>query len=200
MDFLKAAGFVIGAYIMGSIPTALIISRRIRSIDIRKVGDGNMGARNAFHTIGSKYGILVAVIDIFKGTIPVILAGLAGLNTYLCMLTGIAAIAGHDFPIFAHFKGGQGLATSSGVILALIWQTALIGFITYGLMYAMTKKSTASAAIAGGVLAFILLITGKWLLLLYVAGILIFIPIKQYLDSPRRKSIKVDRNGTKETT
>jgi glycerol-3-phosphate acyltransferase PlsY len=197
MDYLKVTVLLIGAYILGSIPTALIISRRIRSIDIRKVGDGNMGARNAFHTIGSKYGILIAIIDILKGTLPVVVAALAGLNTNLCMLTGIAAIAGHDFPIFAHFKGGQGLATSSGVILALTWQIALIGFITYGLMYVITKKSTTSAAIAGGVLASILLITGQWFMLAYVVGILIFIPVKQYLDLPRRKSIKLNQGETK---
>ncbi len=114
------------AYLIGSIPTALIISRRFFGIDIREYGSGNMGATNTFRVLGSKYGTIVMVIDILKGIIAASLYELLPFyggdelqRTNFIIGLGMAAVIGHIFPIFANFKGGKGVATLFGMVLAL---------------------------------------------------------------------------------
>lgn len=114
------------AYLIGSIPTALIISKKYFGIDIRDYGSGNMGATNVFRVMGTRYGAVVMVFDILKGMAAV------GLylffpyyvdnelqRTNLMMGLGLAAVLGHVFPVFANFKGGKGVATLFGMVLAV---------------------------------------------------------------------------------
>ena len=114
------------AYLIGSFPTALIISKRVFNIDIREYGSGNMGATNTFRILGSKYGTMVMVIDILKGVIASSLyeflpfyAGNELERTNFIIGLGMAAVIGHIFPIFAGFKGGKGVATLFGMVLAI---------------------------------------------------------------------------------
>ena len=113
---------------IGSIPTALIISRKFFGIDIREYGSGNMGATNTFRVLGSRYGTIVMVCDILKGTAAVALYNLlpfylhqgSGLERTNFMIgLGLSAVLGHVFPIWAEFKGGKGVATLFGMILAI---------------------------------------------------------------------------------
>ena len=113
---------------IGSIPTALIISRRFFGIDIREYGSGNMGATNTFRVLGSKYGTIVMVCDILKGMAAVALYNFlpyylhqgSGLDRTNFMIgLGLSAVLGHVFPIWAQFKGGKGVATLFGMILAI---------------------------------------------------------------------------------
>lgn len=123
---MKELLLIILAYLIGSIPTALIISKRFFGIDIRDYGSGNMGATNTFRVLGSKYGTMVMAIDILKGLVA---AGLFSFipfymnheleRTNFMIGLGLAAVAGHIFPIFAGFKGGKGVATLFGMILAV---------------------------------------------------------------------------------
>jgi len=114
------------AYLIGSIPTALIISRKFFGIDIRDYGSGNMGATNTYRVLGSRYGTIVMVFDILKGITAVLLFTflpyyfnheLERTNFMICL--GLAAVAGHIFPVFAGFKGGKGVATLFGMIIAV---------------------------------------------------------------------------------
>ena len=107
VTFASIATVLVIAYLLGSIPTALILSKRIKRIDIRTVGDGNMGARNTFHEIGPKFGVLVAVIDFSKGALSVFLAYILGLNLGWQILTAVFSILGHEF---AHLKGRDSLS------------------------------------------------------------------------------------------
>jgi glycerol-3-phosphate acyltransferase PlsY len=116
------------AYLIGSIPTALIISKKFFGIDIREYGSGNMGATNTFRVLGSRYGTIVMIVDILKGVvasslyviIPFYVDGDNELErTNLIIGLGMAAVLGHIFPIFAHFKGGKGVATLFGMVLAM---------------------------------------------------------------------------------
>lgn len=116
------------AYLIGSIPTALLISRKFFGIDIREYGSGNMGATNTFRVLGSRYGTIVMIVDILKGVvasslyviIPFYVDGDNELEiTNLIIGLGMAAVLGHIFPIFAHFKGGKGVATLFGMVLAM---------------------------------------------------------------------------------
>ena len=113
---------------IGSIPTALIISRIFFGIDIRDFGSGNMGATNTFRVLGSKYGTIVMVCDILKGMAAVALYNFlpyylhqgSGIErTNLMIGLGLSAVLGHVFPLWADFKGGKGVATLFGMILAI---------------------------------------------------------------------------------
>ena len=123
---MKELILIIIAYLLGSIPTALIISKKYFGIDIRDYGSGNMGATNTFRVLGSKYGTLVMVFDILKGMAAVALYNFLPhyLNneldrTNFMIGLGLAAVVGHIFPVFANFKGGKGVATLFGMILAV---------------------------------------------------------------------------------
>ncbi len=123
---MKEVVLIACAYLIGSIPTALIISRKFFDIDIRDYGSGNMGATNTFRVLGSKFGTIVMVIDILKGVIASSLyeflpfyGGDELQRTNFIIGLGLASVIGHIFPIFANFKGGKGVATLFGMVLAL---------------------------------------------------------------------------------
>jgi len=117
---------VLLGYFLGSIPTAFIAGHLLKGTDIRQLGDGNVGARNAFYEIGAKTGIVVFFIDVGKGALAIIIAQTAELPLLAVLLTGVAAVAGHNWPVFIGFKGGRGEATTIGVLLSLITQPMLI--------------------------------------------------------------------------
>lgn len=190
-QFITTAAISVIAYLLGSIPTALLISRKIKRLDIRNVGDGNMGAHNTFHEIGPKYGFMVAMVDILKGALPVFVAYLLGLNLGWQVLVSILAILGHDFPIFARFKGGQGTATSVGTMLVLFPLPTLIGFAVYGTAFLAIKNSNIACGIGRATIALALGLSHQWLLLGYAVTVFLFIPIKLLIDSPRRKAIEL---------
>ena len=123
---MKELVLIIISYLIGSIPTALIISKRFFGIDIRDYGSGNMGATNTFRVLGSRYGTMVMVIDILKGMAAVLLYNFLPFylnheldRTNLMLGLGTAAVLGHVFPIFAGFRGGKGVATLLGMVLAI---------------------------------------------------------------------------------
>ena len=123
---MKELALIIVSYLIGSIPTALLISRRFFGIDIRDYGSGNMGATNTFRVLGSRYGTMVMVFDILKGMAAVMLYNFLPFyisndleRTNLMLGLGLAAVIGHVFPIFANFKGGKGVATLLGMVLAI---------------------------------------------------------------------------------
>jgi acyl phosphate:glycerol-3-phosphate acyltransferase len=123
---MKELFLVICAYLIGSIPTALLVSRKFFGIDIRDYGSGNMGATNTFRVLGSKYGTIVMIIDILKGVTAVALFNLIPYymhhemeRTNFMVCLGLSAVLGHVFPIYANFKGGKGVATLFGMLLAI---------------------------------------------------------------------------------
>lgn len=123
---MKELILILCAYLIGSLPTALIISRKVFGIDIREYGSGNMGATNTFRVLGSRYGTIVMIIDILKGVIASSLyeflpyyGGNELDRTNFIIGLGMAAVIGHIFPIFAGFRGGKGVATLFGMVLAL---------------------------------------------------------------------------------
>lgn len=125
---MKELVLIIVAYLLGSIPSALLISRKFFGIDIRDYGSGNMGATNTFRVLGSKYGTIVMVLDILKGVLAVglynFLPNYFGVEhelqrTNFMIGLGLSAVIGHIFPIFANFKGGKGVATLFGMVLAI---------------------------------------------------------------------------------
>ena len=194
-ELLKIVITLITAYLLGSIPTALIVVKRVRGIDIRTIGDGNMGARNTFRSISPKYSVIVAAIDAIKGILAVFLAYILGLDLGWQFLTGFLVIMGHDFPLFAGFKGGQGTATSYGTMLVLFPIPTLVGAAVWGILYLIFKKSDIGCGIGSALLVLLLGISQQWLLLAYAIFVLLCIPLKKFIDSPRRKAIEVAKSG-----
>ncbi|HDX9590987.1 TPA: glycerol-3-phosphate 1-O-acyltransferase PlsY [Bacillus pseudomycoides] len=104
------------AYLLGSIPSALVVGKIGYGIDIREHGSGNLGGTNTFRTLGKKAGFIVTIADILKGTLATALPIMFGLNIHPLWF-GLAAVVGHVYPIFAKFRGGKAVATSAGVLL-----------------------------------------------------------------------------------
>lgn len=124
---------VAGAYFCGSIPSAYIIGRLVKKVDIRQHGSGNVGASNVFRVVGKKWGILVLVTDVLKGFLSVALIARWGYEQHpmfskslYLLLIGISAVAGHNWTLFLNFHGGKGVATSLGVGLGLLPKAALM--------------------------------------------------------------------------
>lgn len=179
------------SYLMGSFPTALVVSRRVHNVDIRELGDGNMGARNTFRQLGLVPGIIVALGDGLKGMMAVLFAQRLGLAPSWQCLAGAAAIAGHDFPVLAGFRGGQGFATTVGTMMVLFPVQSAPGMALYGLLYLVTRNSDIAAGTGCALIAFLLWKSDQpGLLLIYTVTTLVFIPVKKALDAHRIQPIE----------
>ncbi len=136
---------LIFSYLLGSIPTAYIFAKLLKGIDIRQYGSGNIGATNVFRVIGKIPGIMVLFLDVLKGYIPIIL--FPGSQIYKIFI-GLAAIAGHNWPIFLRFKGGKGVATSAGVVIALIPKIFWIGLLIWVIIFFITGYVSLGSLVA----------------------------------------------------
>ncbi len=145
------------AYLIGSIPTAVWLSKSLHGIDIREHGSGNAGATNTFRVLGSKAGSAVMLIDMLKGFIAVKLSLLSHYPWYseaitdLQVFLGLAAVVGHIFPIWADFRGGKGIATLFGMILSIqpLVAVSLVGvFLAFLFLTRYVSLSSISASIA----------------------------------------------------
>lgn len=108
---------VILAYLLGSVPFGLLISKLVQNVDIREHGSGNIGATNVLRKMGPAYGILVLLLDLAKGVVVMLLARYLEVDTVFMLLAGFLVVLGHCFPIFLKFDGGKGVATTLGVLL-----------------------------------------------------------------------------------
>ena len=109
---------IVGAYFIGSVPFGYILARAVRGVDIRTVGSGNIGATNVGRIMGRGWGLFVFALDVLKGLLPAYIGKELG-GPELAVLGGLAVIIGHNWPIFLGFRGGKGVATSCGVLLAV---------------------------------------------------------------------------------
>jgi len=153
---------IILAYLLGSVPTAVWVSKRVYGIDIREHGSGNAGATNTFRILGSKAGSLVMLGDMLKGFFAVKLALFSSLSwsgepfMNLEIFLGLAAVIGHIFPIWADFRGGKGIATLFGMILSIQPLVAVSLVCVFFLMLFLTRYVSLSSICAS--IAFPLLI------------------------------------------
>ncbi|MBI4188733.1 MAG: glycerol-3-phosphate acyltransferase [Chloroflexi bacterium] len=120
---------LLGAYLLGSVPTAYLVAKWTRGIDIRQYGSGNIGASNVSAVVSKRWSIPVTIFDIGKGALTVWVAQLLGFGAAQQVTTGIAAIIGHNWPVFLHFQGGRGIFTSLGVFTMLSPKVGLIALV-----------------------------------------------------------------------
>jgi acyl phosphate:glycerol-3-phosphate acyltransferase len=185
---LLIAVTLIGAYLLGSIPTAYIIGKFRKGTDIRKVGSKNMGAMNVIYNVGFWWGALVLAIDIGKGVIAMFIAKILNIPELAYYATGVVVILGHNFPVFLKFRGGKGGATAVGVLSYLMFPFGfLVGLGVFALLMLITRFPTLSYGI--GLLSFPFVgwlhyHNGNWVIF---SAIVVAIPFIRYI--PRLKEI-----------
>lgn len=146
--------YLIIAYLLGSIPTAIWVGKRFYELDVREHGSKNAGATNTFRVLGKKPGIIVLLIDILKGFLAVSLLVWTTKNVqedtraYLMIVAAILAVVGHIYPVFAQFRGGKGVATSLGVILGLYPVAGAICVIVFIITFMISKYVSLGAIVA----------------------------------------------------
>ena len=146
---------IIVSYLMGSVPTSIIAGKLLQNIDIRKHGSGNAGATNVFRVLGAKAGIVVLLIDMFKGFAPVVWVSQLGVDSGLGwetvvfqLIAGLSAMFGHIWTIFAKFKGGKGVGTAAGMMLGLTPITILICLVVFAITVAATRYVSLGSILA----------------------------------------------------
>jgi glycerol-3-phosphate acyltransferase PlsY len=148
MEVATVAAILISSYLIGAIPFGLFFGKTMGGVDVRTVGSGNIGATNVLRGAGKKAALLTLLSDALKGLVPVLIASWIFSNDTITALAGIAAIVGHNFPVYLRFKGGKGVATSFGVVLAVAPWTGLLCLLTWGAAAAVWRYSSLSALIA----------------------------------------------------
>lgn len=139
---------ILSAYLMGSVCSAIIVCQLFSLPDPRKAGSKNPGATNVLRLAGKKYAAIVLVADMLKGVLPVLIAKLLGAGPVLLGFTCLAAIVGHVYPIFFDFKGGKGVATTLGALLAFHLGIGLLVVLTWLIVAYVSRYSSLSSMTA----------------------------------------------------
>lgn len=138
---------ILAGYLAGSIPFGLLLARAAGLGDIRKIGSGNIGATNVLRTGNKSIAALTLLCDVLKSLVPVFVARWL-LGDAAAMLTGLAAMIGHIFPLWLGFKGGKGVATAAGVLFSLSWPLAVAALAVWIIVFAASRISSLSALCA----------------------------------------------------
>jgi glycerol-3-phosphate acyltransferase PlsY len=136
------------AYLLGSLSFAILLSRLNGSPDPRASGSGNAGATNMLRLAGKKPAVLTLLGDVCKGLLPVLIAACIGMDPKAQAWIGLCAVLGHLFPLYFRFRGGKGVATAAGVLLALYPPAAALAIFTWALVFYLTRTSSIAALIA----------------------------------------------------
>lgn len=139
---------VLGAYVLGSVPTGLWLVRWVRGVDVREHGSGNIGTANVYRVAGPWLGSVVLVADVAKGAVPVLVCRGLDLAPGWAVAAGVASIAGHNWSVFLGFRGGKGIATSFGVLAALSPKAAAVAAALWVTAVAVTRYASVGSVLA----------------------------------------------------
>lgn len=178
--FLLAA--VVG-YLAGSIPFGLLLTRFIGGEDIRAIGSGNIGATNVLRSGRKGLAAATLLLDGVKGAVVVLLAHTQSVD--LAAVAGLAAVLGHNFPIWLKFKGGKGVATTSGVLLAISWPVGLGFCLTWMAVAAVSRYSSLAALLALAAAPFYAALLSNQSVV-FLAGLLAVLGIARHHENIRR--------------
>jgi len=148
------------SYLLGAIPVGYLVGRYTQGIDIRRYGSRNIGTTNAFRILGTGPGFLVLGGDVLKGLVAVLIGRMGG-GTGLALLSGLAAMAGHNWSIFLGFQGGRGVATAAGVILALVPDVVLAALAVWVVVVVLTRYVSLGSIFAAESVPLFMLYFGK---------------------------------------
>jgi len=145
---MTAALFALGAYLLGSIPFAILVSRAMGLADPRTYGSGNIGATNVLRSGNRRAALLTLLGDAAKGWLAVLIARLLGASVEIVALVAFFAFLGHVFPVWLKFNGGKGVATAAGVLIAIDWKLGLAVIVLWLLLAVATRYSSLAAIVA----------------------------------------------------
>jgi len=172
---------LLAAYLIGSFPTAYLVTRLRKGVDIREVGSHNLGAMNVFYKVGFAEGLVVLLADIGKGAAGVALAEALGTALWVQMLAGVMGVVGHGFPVFLKFHGGKGGAACIGILMFFMPWGVPIYLGVFLLLLAVTRAPTVSYSIAFLSFPFIgWFINHSWEFAVY-SLVLVIIPLLKYI-------------------
>lgn len=182
---LGILSLIIG-YLLGSIPTAYIVSRVRKGIDIRTIGSGNMGGANVMREIGTHEGVFVGLFDIAKGAGAILIAQALNVSELWVFGTGFGALVGHNFPVFAGFRGGRGSAIIIGIFLVLAPKATLVALVVIAIPFFASRKFVGAIIIGFALLPlFVWLLEGSLSLVRYALAIDLFMLIRNLPDIRR---------------
>lgn len=151
---LKNLAWMLGAYLLGSIPTSYLVARTVRGVDLRQFGSRNLGATNLYRLLGFGAAIPVGVFDVLKGAVPVLLAQrLSGAPGWFALVVGGCAVLGHVFSPFVNFRGGKGVATAAGVFVALVPLCLPVALLVWAVVVKLSGYVSLGSMIAAGAFA-----------------------------------------------
>jgi acyl phosphate:glycerol-3-phosphate acyltransferase len=140
---------VAAGYLVGSIPTGLWVGRLVGGVDVRTVGSHRTGATNVQRSLGTAAGLAVLLLDFGKGFVPVVAVRMITGDDYLAAVAGLAAVVGHDWPLFAGLRGGRGVATAAGALAPLAPLALLLTFLCLVVTVALTRYVSLGSIVAG---------------------------------------------------
>ena len=187
--------YAVLAYFIGSIPSGLIIGKTIFNTDVRQYGSKNIGATNTYRVIGLKAALPVFLCDALKGAAGVVL--LSSYGPMYMILGGILAMMGHNWSIFLGFKGGRGVATGLGVLIALSPLVALLCFLVWGIIVYFTKLVSLGSIVAAALVPVLMYVTGESYWFVGFGGLAALFVIVRHWDNIKRllagNELKVER-------
>jgi len=178
------------AYLLGSIPFSQLITSWRMGLNLREVGEGNVGSRNVWHVVGPEWGLAAFALDAFKGIGALEVARAARAPEAVALLCGVAALLGHQFPIFLRSHGGKGLATALGALLVVTPFSSVGGLAVLGLVYLFTRDFNPSVAV--GIIAMIvlpLLLREPLWVAGYVLALALLAALKKLLDRAHEQEV-----------
>ncbi|MGB8624018.1 MAG: glycerol-3-phosphate 1-O-acyltransferase PlsY [Paracoccaceae bacterium] len=184
------------AYLLGAVPFGIVMARAFGLGDLRKIGSGNIGATNVLRTGNKPAAFLTLVLDAAKGGIAVLIArALVGEDA--AQLAGLAAFLGHIFPVYLGFRGGKGVATFLGTLMALAWPVGLAACATWLIVAVVTRYSSLSALITAALSPLFMIYTGNGRLVVLGILLTVLIYIRHWKNLQRLKAGTEPRIGNK---
>jgi glycerol-3-phosphate acyltransferase PlsY len=182
-NYLKIVLLSILAFLMGSLPAGLIVAK-IKGVDLKKAGSGNIGATNVLRTTGKGPALLTLIGDSVKGVLAVLIARYFGAGIFFEGIVGLFAVLGHNFSLFLKFRGGKGVATSLGVLTIYSPQTGLFAIIIWLMTVLITRYSSLGALVSFGLLPLgaLILDSREKVPVIFIMTVLIFIRHKDNIS------------------
>jgi acyl phosphate:glycerol-3-phosphate acyltransferase len=181
-------------YLLGSIPFGVVITRAMGLGDLRKIGSGNIGATNVLRTGNKAAAAATLLLDAAKGGVAVLIAR-AALAEDAAQVAGLAAFLGHLFPVWLGFRGGKGVATFLGILLALAWPVGLAACATWAVTAAVTRISSLSALVAAALSSLWLMLLGEGRMILLVVLLTVLVYARHWANLQRLKAGTEPRIG-----
>ncbi|MCX7974212.1 MAG: glycerol-3-phosphate acyltransferase [Candidatus Aminicenantes bacterium] len=199
MVSLKLISGVVLCYLFGSIPFSYLIAHWAKGIDLRLSGEGNVGARNVWHSVGKVYGFLAGFLDFSKGVAAWAMGKLLALDSPEIWALGLAAVIGHAFPVFLRGRGGKGAATAMGFVFCLSPLALIIAGATMGLAFLVFHDFHLAVAPGMALLPilWIFVFNKSWTEIGLLLAMLFFLGLKRIIDQPYMKKIKAQTGWDK---